>query len=96
MSRKDGYRLTTANRHEQPLSPGEYRQGRMEAAADRILEQNKANKAKRRNKPRKAKTGSLFEQKPRKPDNWADFDAIMDVNDQNHMNSIKAELRSAS
>ena len=40
----------------------------------------------------KAKTGSLFEQKHRATDNWADFDAIMSIDDQNHMNSIRQEV----
>lgn len=40
-------------------------------------------------------TGNLFTQKRRATDNWADFDAIVSIDDQNHMNSIAQELRSA-
>ena len=38
------------------------------------------------------KTGNLFEQKHRATDNWAEFDAILCSDDQNHMDSIRQEV----
>ena len=91
MSRKNGYRLTPANTRVDVyrVQQGERRQKRLEAQADEILANNKANKAKRRDRAaRKPKTGSLFEQKRRATDKYADFDAIVSIDDQNHMDSI--------
>ena len=48
-----------------------------------------------RKKDKREKTGNLFAQKPRGNVKYADFDAIMCIDDQNHMDSINQELRSA-
>jgi len=48
MSRKNGYKLTTANLREQPLSQDEYCGQRMEDYATAMLESNKKNREKRK------------------------------------------------
>ena len=50
---------------------------------------------KHRKKIKIDKTGNLFTQKPRGNVKYADFDAIVSIDDQNHIASITQELRSA-
>ena len=44
---------------------------------------------------RKPRTGGLFEQKHRANVKCADFDAIVSIDDQNHLDSITQEQRTA-
>ena len=78
MSRKNGYRLTTANIKEARLTNEDYQAARLEIAATEILNQKIVkDNSKRRKKRRKA--------------NWP---GKIDYHDYQHMQSISQELRS--
>ena len=85
MSRKDGYKLTTANLKAPGLTNEEYRAQRLEVAATELLEHQQ--KTKHRKGKKKAHNPGKRRNK--------DWPGKIPYEDYKHMQSITQEIRSA-